>query len=105
MSGNVKNLKIPPEFMDENFANFLMNTFPLKEPKDLIRLTGWGSVQEYADFFTLNIELDTILELLRKNGCIKKTSRKENLLQYKPLEIEILRLEILERLGIPTTKN
>jgi hypothetical protein len=97
--------RIADKFINDDFTNFLLNAFPLELNAievDRTHLTGFGSIQEYANHFQLQdlhgITLDAIIKLLDDKDCILEISRKENRLQYHHQNIEYLRVEIMARI-------
>lgn len=95
-----KRWRIPDKFINYDFYNFLLNSFNIEN--DSRRIIGFGSVQEYADYFQLQehhgITLKAILKLLNDKCCIIELNKKENLLKYQYQDVEQLRIEIEARI-------
>jgi hypothetical protein len=96
---------IPSVFINYEFSNFLNNTFPLAEcgvERDVRAITGFGSVDEWADHYELyyghGITLDAILKLLKEKDCLLEVNKKENYLKYHHQNVEYLRVEIEARI-------
>jgi hypothetical protein len=105
-----KNIKtkwsIPRKFINNSFVSFLDNALLVTDSngieKDTIQITGWGSVQEYSEHFTLQesygIKVEDILKLL-KSQCNAIITKKENKINYNYKMISELWAEIKARIG------
>jgi hypothetical protein len=100
-----KRWRIPDKFINEDFANFLLNINVLSE-NDVYRderpiKDAFGSVDEWADHFQLwdlhGIDLDAILKLLSDKGCAR-IFKKENYIKYHHQNMAYLEAEIRARI-------
>jgi len=96
--------RIPGKFINDDFVNFLSFFIPLEknnDTKNQRRITGEGSVQEWADDYQLRIlhgiDLSDILKLLEEKGYAD-THEKENYIQYRAQDIAQLIAEIRARI-------
>jgi hypothetical protein len=98
-SSKTKKWDIPDKFINSDFADFLLNVNDLD--RDMIPITGGGSLQEWADHYQLweshGIDLDAIVKLLDDKGC-GKINKKENHFQYHHQNITYLEMEIRARI-------
>jgi hypothetical protein len=99
-----KRWKIPAKFLNDDFANFILNINVLEE-NGKVRdnrpiKDAFGSVQEWADHFQLweshGVDLDAILHLLSDKGCVK-IFKKENYVKYHHQNMAYLEAEIRAR--------
>lgn len=95
-----KRWKIPDKFINEDFANFLLNMNDLNRNERPIK-DAFGSIEEWANHFQLweshGIDLDDILELFKGKGCAK-IFQKENYIQYYHQNMAYLETEIRARI-------
>ena len=91
--------KIPDKFINEDFANFILNINDLD--RELILIEGGGSLQEWADYFQLRelhgIDTNAILKLFDDKGCAK-INKKENNFEYHHQNMAYLETEIRARI-------
>lgn len=100
-----KKWKIPEKFINNDFANFILNINVLEE-NNVVRDTrpikdAFGSVDEWANHYQLweshGIDLDSILKLFRDKGCAV-VFRHENYIQYHHQNMAYLEAEIRARI-------
>lgn len=97
--------KILDKFLNEDFANFILNINVLKALGKMVDKrpikNAFGSIEEWANHFQLwelhGIDLDAILKLFSEKGCAK-IFRKENYIQYHHQNMAYLETEIRARI-------
>ena len=100
-----KRWKIPDKFINNEFANFILNINVLAVSGKVVDKRpikdAFGSVDEWANHFQLwelhGIDLDAILKLFSKKGCAK-IFKKENYIQYHHQNMAYLETEIRARI-------
>lgn len=94
-----KNWKIADKFINDDFANFILNINDLDVYKRPIN-DAYGSIQEWADHFQLQeihgIYLDDILKLFEDKGCVKIFKR-DNYVNFHHQNMVYLETEIRAR--------
>jgi len=100
-----KKWKIPDKFINEVFANFILNINVL-EVNDKVMderpiKNAFGSVDEWANHFQLwelhGIALEAILKLFSDKGCAR-IFKKENYIKYHHQNMAYLETEIRARI-------
>lgn len=101
-----KHSKIPEKYLNYDFLNFVINTFPLEVNGMKITVkpirNRFGSLEEWSYHFQLEefhgITLQALIKFLYDKGCITTIDRKENVVHYHQQNIIDFINELEDRL-------
>lgn len=84
-------MKIPKKFICNEFADFIHNINDLG--RDTRPISGYGSIQEWADHYQLltnqGIDLNAILKLFKDTGCAVINEEANNIQYYHQQLIDL----------------